>query len=210
MSERWYRAFGAEDKEQLFDELPAHMRPDLMKALGGDSDYTPTPHSAEYNSYFPFPPDNSYGLGPPPPAGSPLGTPAHEIRSTWEQESRRRRNANRDALTALRAGAEAGHCEPCEALTLIYDEDRRGQSEWYAANPVLATRVSMLPVPTVPDACLSCTPQPAGWTPQDDLTPEQLVAALTRPRPKAAPNLPVIIGVTAVGTLLLSRWLFRE
>ena len=32
----------------------------------------------------------------------------------------------------------------------------------------------------------------------------------TSPEPQPAPNLPVIIGVTAVGTLLLSRWLFRE
>jgi len=205
MSERWYRAFGAEGKE-----APSSFTWPLSTPFG-DREYTPTPHSAEYNSYFPFPPDNHYGLGPPPPAGSPLGTPAHEIRSTWEQESIRRRNANRDALAVLRAGAEAGHCEPCEALTLIYSENSERTAEWQRHNPAGSVFGSLyVSPPTVPDACQSCTPQPAGWTPQDDLTPQQLAAALTRSRPKTAPNLPVIIGVTAVGTLLLSRWLFRE
>ena len=224
MSERWYRAFGAEGKETPSDSgNAASFDPaafsDILAGVfpgghgGGPAHYTLTPHSAEYNSYFPFPPDNYYGLGPPPPVNtSSTAHAAHAATREWSEENRRRRNANKAAIGALQLGAQAGYCEPCEALTLIYAEDRRGRSEWLSANPHHAAVVSFQAIPTVPDACLSCTPQPAGWTPQDDLTPEQLAAALRRPpppRPKAAPNLPVIIGVTAVGTLLLSRWLFR-
>ena len=119
-------------------------------------DYVPTPHSATYNSYFPFPESPWAGLGPKPDYETDP-----DALLAWNEEYSRRTLANRAAVADLHAGAEAGYCEPCEAVTLIYAEKQRDQSEWIAAHPHQARMASFLQIPNAPAACASCIPQPA-------------------------------------------------